>query len=1011
MSMRAMLNRLAVRPASTVTTAGVAVASAILLFFLVDLYNRYRTEIAAAERTVQNHAQVLAAHTARTFEALDRALREAEHIQQSYLPGRTGLAARDAMRHLQQSSPVINAIGWARADGQMQIHTLGSDSPLLNIADQPYFAAHRAGATHMIITPPSRLADDSWSTTVSRRITAADGSFVGVAVASIDPDYFLTTYRSVDLGRDGVVALLHRNGYVVAREPYSVRALERSFANGWLFTQELPHRDSGSYQAPSTADGSARVAGYRAVPGLPLVVLTSYSRADALAAWYRHAYKSGPLIGCVIVIILIGTVLLQRQTRSLAQKTSVLELTLENMAHGLCMFDKEQRLITCNTRYAQIYGLMPEQTRPGTRLRTILEARVAAGHSPAAAEEYIATRLKEVESGEASYAVNQLRDGRVVAVSHQPTVDGGWVSIHQDVTAQKRIEASLERANMRFNAALNNMSHGLCMFDGDRRLVVCNDVYAKMYDLPPELLKVGTAHEDIITHRVTSGCLKGERTEEAAAKRVAILGNLPTDVGSSRIEELWDGRLINITRATMPGGGWVGTHEDVTERQRSEAKIIFMAQHDALTGLPNRVLLRSRLEQQLANVRRGENLAVLYLDLDHFKRVNDTLGHALGDALLCGVAERLKQCVRECDLVVRLGGDEFAVVQGVAEQPRGASILAQRIIDSLKEPFDIDSHQIVVGTSVGISVAPTDGVEADDLLKNADMALYRAKADGRNAFCFFEASMDLRMQERRVLELDLRKAIERQEFELYYQPILNVLSKEVTGFEALLRWQHPTRGMVPPDQFIPLAEEVGLIMPIGEWVLRQACAEATHWPDHIMVAVNLSPIQFHSKDLTATVMSAVGSAGLSPKRLELEITEAVLLHDTEIVTRALHELRALGVRIVLDDFGTGYSSLSYLQRFPFDKIKIDKNFIQQPASEKNYFAIVQAVISLGRQLGMTTTAEGVETQEQFERLEREGCVEVQGYYFSRPQPASEAQRLLTMFGPDTQKTPHERAVA
>ncbi|MDB5602169.1 MAG: diguanylate cyclase [Xanthobacteraceae bacterium] len=1011
MSMRAMLNRLAVRPASMVTTAGVAVSCAILLFFLVDLYNRHRTEIAAAERTVRNHAQVLAAHTARTFEALDRALREAEHIRQKYIPGRTALAARDAMRHLKQSSPVIKAIGWARVDGQMQIHTLAPDSPQFNIAAQPYFAAHRDGVDDLIITPPSRAADGNWTTTVSRRISAPDGSFAGVTVASIDPDYFLTTYRSVDLGRDGVVALLHRNGYVVAREPYLAGALDKSFANGWLFTQELPHSDSGSYQAPSTADGSARVAGYRAVPGLPLVVMTSYSRADALAAWYRHVYKTGPLIGCVILVILVGTALLQRQTRSLAQKTSVLELTLENMAHGLCMFDKEQRLITCNARYAQIYGLTPDQTRPGTRLRSILEARVTAGHSPEAAEEYIATRLREVESNEASYVVNQLRDGRVVAISHQPTIDGGWVSIHQDVTAQKRIEASLEEANMRFNAALNNMSHGLCMFDGDKRLVVCNDIYAKMYELPPELLKVGTSHHEIITHRVTTGRLKGDRTAEAAQQKLALLGALPTDTGSSRIDELWDGRLISITRATMPDGGWVGTHEDVTERQRSEARIIFMAQHDALTGLPNRVLLRSRLEQQLANVRRGETLAVLYLDLDHFKRVNDTLGHALGDALLCGVAERLKRCVRDCDLVVRLGGDEFAVVQGVAEQPRGASVLAQRIIDSLKEPFDIDSHQIVVGTSVGISVAPTDGVEVDDLLKNADMALYRAKADGRNAFCFFEASMDLRMQERRILEVDLRKAIDRQEFELYYQPILNVASKQITGFEALLRWKHPTRGMVPPDQFIPLAEEVGLIMPIGEWVLRQACAEAAHWPDHIMVAVNLSPVQFHSKDLTATVMSAVTSAGLSPKRLELEITEAVLLHDTEIVTRTLHELRTLGVRIVLDDFGTGYSSLSYLQRFPFDKIKIDKNFIQQTSSEKNYFAIVQAVISLGRQLGMTTTAEGVETKEQLERLEREGCVEVQGYYFSRPQPASETQRLLTTFGPASRKAVAKRAVA
>jgi diguanylate cyclase (GGDEF)-like protein len=435
--------------------------------------------------------------------------------------------------------------------------------------------------------------------------------------------------------------------------------------------------------------------------------------------------------------------------------------------------------------------------------------------------------------------------------------------------------------------------------------------------------------------------------------------------------------------------------EHLDERKRLEAELLRLARHDSLTGLPNRVLFHEHLEHALARTRRGgDDLAVLCIDLDHFKHVNDTLGHPIGDRLLQTVSERLKECVRDTDVVARLGGDEFAVVAVAAGQPVGAVVLAERIIAALSKPFDLDGHHVVIGGSVGIAFAPSDGLESDTLMRAADLALYRAKGDGRGLCRFFEPDMDAKMQARRTLELDLRRALVTEEFELYYQPLINLKSNEVCGFEALLRWNHPERGRISPAEFIPIAEETGIIIPLGEWVLRHACAEAVQWPDDIKVAVNVSPAQFKSRSLALAVTSALAASGLPPQRLELEITESVLLNETEATLATLHQLRDLGVQISMDDFGTGYSSLSYLRSFPFDKIKIDRSFIRDLSETDESVAIVRAVAGLGRNLGMATTAEGVETDEQLDQLRDEGCTEVQGYLFSEPLPATDVISLL-----------------
>jgi diguanylate cyclase (GGDEF)-like protein len=559
--------------------------------------------------------------------------------------------------------------------------------------------------------------------------------------------------------------------------------------------------------------------------------------------------------------------------------------------------------------------------------------------------------------------------------------------------AHARDEASRILREQNLDAALNNMSEGLCMFDGQKRLVICNARYATMYGLPPRLTKPGTSLVEILEYRVRAGTSYGD-PETFIADRLASVN---AGIRRSDIIEQNDGRTIEILFDPLPGGGWVTTHEDITERRSAEARIAYLATHDTLTDLPNRVLLRENIEAGLARLASGGSFAVHFLDLDRFKDVNDTFGHSIGDALLKQVAERLLGNVREECVVARLGGDEFAIVQSELDGPEAASALAARIIRVVSAPYDIDGHEILIGTSIGVALAPGDGMDADRLLKNADLALYRAKLDEKGTFRFFEREMDERMQTRRLLEAELRAALGNGELEVYYQPVLDFASGAISGFEALLRWKHPRRGMVSPVEFIPVAEDTGLIVPIGEWVLRQACAEGAKWPAPIRVAVNLSAVQFKNRNLAGTVMSALAAAGLPPNRLELEITESVLLLESESIRSLMHKLRELGVRIALDDFGTGYSSLSYLRSFPFDNIKIDHSFVRDLSTRADSVAIVHAITELARSLRMTTTAEGVETQEHFDMLRSEGCTEMQGFLISEPQPAEAIPALLAKY--------------
>jgi len=632
-------------------------------------------------------------------------------------------------------------------------------------------------------------------------------------------------------------------------------------------------------------------------------------------------------------------------------------------------------ILTCGLFALLLARLLIRPVRAATRIAE----DVAAGNN---ALIVITTRRDEIGRLLASLATMQAnlrnRDARALALT-----------LEKAATAEV-----LQETNLRFDIALSNMRNGLLMCDGDARVIVVNRRFGQLYNVDLGNLQPNSPYRDLLAASVAAGNYPGRTVDDILLESASVLqSGLPANT----ITTIAGDRAIAASYEPMPNGGWIATYDDITERLRSEEQVAFLAWHDGLTKLPNRVLFQDRLEQALARAVRGQGFALLFLDLDRFKAVNDTLGHPIGDILLCQVAGRLQDLVREADSVARLGGDEFAILQLGAATAADATVLARRLIQIVTQPYELEGHHVTIGTSIGIAMVPAGGGgHPSQLLKEADLALYRAKQEGRGTWSFFETEMDTSAKTRRALEVDLRSALPLGQLEVYYQPVVSSETRTVTGFEALLRWHHPTRGMLPPGEFIIVAEEIGVIVPIGAWVLQQACEEAATWPNHLRVAVNLSPRQFRGLTLIDTVHDALQTSGLSPARLELEITESVPLRDDETTLTILQALRALGVRIALDDFGTGYSSLSYLRSFPFDTIKIDRSFVSEALRHGESAAIVLAIIGLGTNMHVNTTAEGVETEEQLEYLIAAGCTELQGYFFSRPVAAWALPALIEL---------------
>ncbi|UYO46714.1 EAL domain-containing protein [Rhodopseudomonas palustris] len=656
---------------------------------------------------------------------------------------------------------------------------------------------------------------------------------------------------------------------------------------------------------------------------------------------------------------------------------------IDILPQGIVFLDADGRYILWNKRYAEIYKASADQFEPGARIQDTMRIGIARGDYPEAEgreEEWIAERLQRMFNPGSSHE-QVLADGRCIQIEERTTSDGGIIGLRVDITELKQREASF-----RLMFESNPVPMIVCQLN-DERILAVNDAAVEHYGYSPSEFASLTIRrlQAFETELPWAGNHTHEERTARTWKHVKADGSL-IDLAIYSRQLTYNGEPA-VLLALM----------DITERKRAEMRLAFMAHHDGLTGLPNRNSLRKRLDELLIQTRRtGEKIAVLFVGIDNFKAVNDTLGHAVGDKLLRGVARRLRSTLREEDPLARLNSDEFAVIQTGIKRPEDIVLLAKRLLHAIAEPYLLQGHSVVVGASIGIAVAPGDGDDSEKLLMNADMALSRAKKDTRGTFSFFEVGMDARAQARRKIETDLRAALQHEVLRPYYQPLVRLADGRITGSEALVRWPHPERGMISPAEFIPVAEDTGLINAIGAQILRSACMDAARWPDDVRVAVNLSPLQFRVGNLLSVVMDALKQSGLPPRRLELEITETLLLEKSSQVLATLHALRALGVRISMDDFGTGYSSLSYLRSFPFDKIKIDQSFVRGLCDNRESQAIVRSIISLGNGLGVTITAEGVESEAELSWLRAEGCQEAQGFLFSQARPNAEITGLLDL---------------
>jgi diguanylate cyclase (GGDEF)-like protein len=867
-------------PIRWLVVGGLALIAAIAVGATIMAGKSRERSLQNSERELENTVLLLARHFDQQFRDLGAIQQDLVGFVQS-----AGLDTAERFRRRMSSEDIhgmlkakigalsyVGGINLFDADGNL-INAAGLwPVPNINVADRPYFNTFKSDSNSpdvLVEAVHSRITG-VWTTVIARKLKGPSGEFLGVIGRGIEPVHFEDFLASVSLAPGASIAVHHRDGTLLARYPHADALLGRNFREVPGVAQEIFEWSRYTSRVISPVDGQERLVSSRALNDFPIVIVATTTKAAALAGWREQLVS---LVAIASAAVLAIAVLLFLVVRKLSQQ-------------------------------------------------------------------------------------------------HQFS--------QQRLTLQKQ----------RLDTAVNNMTQGLLLFDASERLIICNQRYIEMYGLSAEVIKPGCSFRQIIEHRKAMGTMLGDTDE--------YIDSVLRDVGRKKISvfETPGGRSIQIVNEPVADGGWVATHEDITERRLVEQQIVHLAHYDALTDLPNRALFHERLKQELAHIPPGQRVAVHYIDIDEFKSVNDSLGHLIGDELLKSVAVSLNRCVGASGFVARLGGDEFAIVQTGVTTGAEVAALVDGVFDAIRTPFDCLGHQLTTDASIGIALAPDHGTDLDQILKNADLAMYAAKSAGRRTSRFFDPAMEAEVRARRQLEIDLRKAIARGGLEVYYQPCVSLQDNQITGCEALVRWRHPERGMVSPAEFIPIAEETGLINQLGEWVLTQACTEAASWPGHIKLAVNVSPVQFKSGTLALKIMAALAASGLAAERLELEITEAVLIRDDEAALAILHQLRDIGVRIALDDFGTGYSSLSYLQRFPFDKIKIDRSFVKDLGEGGGSPSIVQAVVSIAAARQMTTTAEGVETEAQRQLLRTLGCSEMQGYLFSAARPAAEILELL-----------------
>jgi diguanylate cyclase (GGDEF)-like protein/PAS domain S-box-containing protein len=987
---------------------GSFLVACIVIGTAITVLNFRERALNRAERELENTVLLLARH-------FDRELHDFEAIQSDVVRRMemSGIASPETFTRQMSSEEfhknlqgMVGALLDAAsidvfdANGELVNSSRSWPVPALNIANRSYFQNFEADdrSPVVLLAPAYSRIMGGWSTVVAHKVVGPNGEFLGVVSRGISPANLESFFESVALGKGSAISLVHRDGTLLARYPHVEEMIGRNFKTTPVH-QLLRKADHGTTRLISPVDGEDRLAAVRALGEFPLSILATTTVATALADW--RAQTKFLVVAAALCAIAIAAILalivrqLARQHRSSQERLEAekqrLDTALNNMTQGLVLYDASARVVICNQRYLDMYKLSTDVVKPGCHFYDLIQHRKDTGSFDGDVEEFCSTIMRNLAQGKVTHTPMESA-GRSYLIVNKPLAQGGWVATIEDITARRALEHERDRNYAFLHQIIDHIPSQITVKDArDRRYLLVNRVAEEQFGLSRDAI-IGKTPLDLFSKAAANLIIADDDMALQSAN------------GFFRDEHRWKSRALGHRYVTSKRIGIrdqagetryiINVVDDVTDRRRADERIAHLAHYDALTDLPNRVLFREQIERELQRTSQGKQFALLYIDIDEFKGINDSLGHHVGDELLKAVAARIRSCIRETDLIARLGGDEFAVIQTAVENTDDVREFVTRLHEAIREPYRLLGHQLSTDASIGIALAPQDGTDLDQLIKNADLAMYAAKADGRRTLRFFEPAMDASAKARLTMEQDLRQALVDGGFEIHYQPVVDLGRDEVTGCEALLRWRHPERGMISPAEFIPVAEDTGLINELGEWVLRTACAEAAAWPDHVRLAVNVSPVQLKCQTMALKIAGALAASGLSPSRLELEITEAVLIRDDETALAILHELRAIGVRIALDDFGTGYSSLSYLKRFPFDKIKIDRCFISDIAEVDGSSAIVQAVVNIAASRNMTTTAEGLETLEQKEILRTLGCTEMQGYLFSAAKPGPEVRQLF-----------------
>ncbi|MBH5401551.1 EAL domain-containing protein [Bradyrhizobium sp. CNPSo 4010] len=999
-------------PVLWLTLCGVLLVAGIFTVTAMAVGEFRERALANRERELENTVQLIARHFDQQFE--DSNVVAGDVIGQMNLPEIaspamfreriSGLATNQMLRSKISSVSYLGDIAIYDADGELINWSRTQPPPKINVSSRAYFQTFKSDPTAepVILESVRSFILDKWTTIVARRLNGADGAFLGVMVRRINPDSYQQYFASVALAEGTAISLFDREGKMLARYPHIEELIGRSFKNAPLMQKVLTKGGQHTLRVRSPLDDEERLGSAASLNHFPLIIVATNTMSAALADWRQQtgflvatAGFSAAVIALILYLIIrqIG-----RQNRAAQEQLEAerrrLDTALNNMTQGLVLYDSSDRLVLCNRRYIEMFDLSTEVVKPGCHFYDLLQHRKATGTYDGNLREYGDPVLRSIAEGKGCSTEMEIPDGRTIHIVSKPLAEGGWVATMEDVTERRRLEQDRDRNRTFLRQIIDHIPTQITVKDArTRRYLLVNQVAESRF---------GMSSEEIVG-RTANDAFPSEIAEMVAAEDDKVL-RCPDGVFLD--EHPWDmprmgpryltSKRIGIRDHADEVRYIINVVEDVTERRLANEKIAYLAHYDSLTDLPNRTLFCEQIARELAKVADGCQFALLYIDVDEFKGINDSLGHHVGDELLKAIAGRLRGCLKQGDLIARLGGDEFAVIQTGIQSPADVLSFVTRIYQAIRQPYHCLGHQLSTDASIGIALAPQDGADLDQLIKNADLAMYGAKAEGRRTHRFFEPAMDASAKARLSMEQDLRQTLVNGGFEIHYQPLVDLRTNEVSGCEALLRWRHPERGMVSPAEFIPVAEDTGLINELGDWVLRMACNEAATWPAHVRVAVNVSPVQLKCDTLALRIAGALAASGLDPRRLELEITEAVLIRDDEAALSILHQLRSIGVRIALDDFGTGYSSLSYLKRFPFDKIKIDRCFVVDIAQATGSPVIVQAVVNIAAASSMTTVAEGVETAAQRDMLRALGCTQMQGYLFSAPKPASEVRKL---FGP------------